>query len=121
MTDLTPESVVVRLYAAYWDGRRGTPEDIAMYLSCNPVGERWKSVAAEHERICSERIAAAEKAARVVAIRECMEKAPDYISSSPGFVPAKMTWDVAIAAYRATLELLITTAEAQPEKDPTHE
>jgi hypothetical protein len=60
MTDLTTESVAVRLYAAYWDGRQGTPEDIAMYLSCNPVGERWKSVAAEHERICSERIAAME-------------------------------------------------------------
>ena len=113
MTDLTPESVVVRLYAAFHDM---TLDHAYEYLKHGMVSrEGWTRLSTEHERLCSERIAAAEKAARVGAIRECIEKAPEYISSSQGFVPARMTWDVAISAYRSTLEiLLITAAEAQP-------
>jgi hypothetical protein len=66
VNDLTPDSAAVRLYAAYLEV---SLERALKGLSGNEGNAKmWRDVAAEHERICSERIAAAEKAARLKAI-----------------------------------------------------
>jgi hypothetical protein len=58
MDNLTAESASVKLYAALEGSGEIPLQTIAWHLSNNPVGEQWHRVAAEHERICSERIAA---------------------------------------------------------------
>jgi hypothetical protein len=71
MDNLTAESAAVCLYAAW----AGISHDKALQIFsivCE-MRDSFERVAAEHERICSERIAAAVKAARVGALREAID------------------------------------------------
>jgi hypothetical protein len=80
MTDLTPDSAAVRLYAAL---EQTSVEDAMTNLDLYYHKHAVASFAAEHERLCSERIAAAEKAARVRALEFAGAEAERYASHYP--------------------------------------
>ena len=123
--DLTPDSAAVRLYAA----ARGCSVEFALTDLQHLVGSRadWERCAAEHERLCASRIAAAEKAARVGALEEAACEADAVYSgwwSAAKFQPdIRPDWESLADGAMADgerIRALITAAEAQPVKDPTH-
>jgi hypothetical protein len=143
MNDLTPDSVAVRLYAAM---HRQDDIDVAVnwlnsdYHNARVQRATWNAVAAEHERLCSDRIAAAEKAARVKALEELREILQPFAAEADMWgdsvpddyaplcvemghtdgryygSPAKYT-----LAHLRKIRALITAAEAQPEGKNAHE
>jgi hypothetical protein len=77
----------------------------------------WNAVAAEHERLCSDRIAAAEKAARLKALEEAIRVvAEEHLDGfwEPVRDHADEAYDKAIDHAYDAISALITAAEAQP-------
>jgi len=110
--DLTPDSAAVRLYAAL---EQISVEDAKTNLDLYYHKHAVASFAAEHERLCSERIAAAEKAVRVKALEEAANeclKIGSRIDSAQGRASARLC----CKGVRA----IIADAEAQPGTEPDH-
>lgn len=80
MTDITPESPAVRLYAALHD-YEPTEIDTTQSLLGFFKGQNLDLLAAEHEKIVSERLAAVE--AENVRLREAISSAVALLESSP--------------------------------------
>jgi hypothetical protein len=108
---LIPDSVAVRLFNATIPESK--PEDTAEILNGDiALYDRWNAAAAEHERLCSERIAAAEKAARVGALEEAAQvkiRLSNLASEPYSFE----LFDAGRQAKEDAIRALIT-AEAQP-------
>jgi hypothetical protein len=82
MTTLTPDSPAVRLFNATIPKCR--LEDMAAVLNDHrELRDLWNAVAAEHERLCASRIAAAEKSARVWSLQFAEAEAERYASHYP--------------------------------------
>ena len=109
MTDLDPNSAAARLFLASLriDAPEATLADChGILLGDAEINARWRSVAAECERVCQERVAAAlgeKKATHVLVPREPIEA-----MVSAGWAEAG---DDPHAVWRA----MLTAAEADPE------
>jgi len=99
--NLTPDSAAVRLYAAL---EQISIDDAVGRLDLYYSQTAISALASAHEHLCSERIAAAEKAARVKALEEAIE-----------IVKAELCGACrAYGDFIKPLQALITAAEAQP-------
>jgi len=113
--DLTPDSAVVRLYAAL---EQISVEDAMTNLDLYYHEHAVASFSAEHERLCSERIAAAEKAARVKALEEALSAA--NVEMEDWRIHGFSHETLGAKSVRDRIRAIITDAEAQPGTKPDH-
>jgi hypothetical protein len=117
MSDLTPDSVAVRLYLALMnDDQLYVLNHLSRSSGARMTAQR---LASEHERLCASRIAAAEKAARVGALREALECHPTTAENPNENSYQRGRFD-GVIEYGRAIGALITAAEAHPVKDSTH-
>jgi hypothetical protein len=112
--NLTPDSAAARLYIALMND---DPSYLLYHLSRSSAEQmKARRLAAEFERLCSERITAAEKAARVGALEEAATYARCAFDDRPrrGSIDWNDGFDDGTKAASASIRALITAAEAQP-------
>jgi len=117
MTDLTPDSGAVRLYAAYHDeADRDWLLDVARTSPAEL--DRIHRLHVTLERLCSERIAAAEKAARVKALEEALSAA--NVEMEDWRIHGFSHETLGAKSVRDRIRAIIAAAEAQPGTEPDH-
>lgn len=117
---LTTDSAAVQLFAAVFDDAHSKDlVSVASYLNtyATPRKDALR-LAAEHERLYASRIAAAEKAARVGALREALECHPTTAENPNENSYQRGRFD-GVIEYGRAIGALITAAEAQPERKST--
>lgn len=117
MDNLTPESAAVRLYAAYHREYGGKAVEVALsrLRSDRNLLLDWQHVAIAADRLCAERLATAEREARVRGL-EIAAAVCDRVESESDDIGE---WQQANGCSDCGVEIraLIIAAEAQPQEN----